>query len=148
MSSVAAAATSYFIQLARTVLPDEAFVIMRRSGIPLVFTAPLTLQIYGFTGSQEPAELSPQARREENFDINCCISSFMGDEDLESRMSEAQDGWALLSVAVGNDYTLGNTVRWAQMTEYEFIPSTDLNGKSLGSVDFRVNCQQRIDSLI
>jgi hypothetical protein len=147
MSSVAPAATSYFLTLARSVLPDDAFVILMKSGTPLVFTAPLTLQVYGFTGSQVPAELSPQARREEEFSIDCCISSYMGDDDLEARMEEAQAGWDLLSVAIGNDYTLGHIVRWAQMAEYSFIPSKDTSGKALGSVEFKVNCQQRIDSL-
>jgi hypothetical protein len=147
MSSVAAVATQYFLGLARATLQDDAFVILHKSRGDLVYTAPITLEVYGFTGRQDPAELSPQARREEAFDINCCISSFQGDGDLEGRMKEAQDAWALLSVAVGNDYTLGHTVRWAQMTEYTFIPETDVNGMSLGSVEFKVNCQQRIDSL-
>lgn len=147
MSSVAPAATIYFMNLARSILPDDAFVILLKSGIPLVFSAPLTLQVYGFTGTQVPAELSPQARREEDFNIDCCISSYMGDTDLEARMTEAQTGWDLLSVAIGNDYTLGHIVRWAQMAEYSFIPSTDTSGKALGSVEFKVNCQQRIDSL-
>jgi hypothetical protein len=148
MSSVAPAATSYFLNLARTVLPDTSFVVLLKRGIPLVFSAPLTLQVYGFSGVQVPADLSPQARREEEFVIDCCISSYMGDDDLESRMAEAQAGWDLLSVAIGNDYTLGRIVRWAQMAEYSFEPSTDNSGKALGSVEFKVNCQQRIDSLI
>jgi hypothetical protein len=147
MSSVAAAATSYFLQLARSVLPDDSFVVLRKSGAQMVFSAPLTLQVYGFKGSQIPAELSPQARREETFDIDCCVSSYQGDDDLEARMAEAQTAWALLSVAVGNDYTFGNIVRWAQITDYDFIPSSDTTGKTLGSVEFKVNCQQRIDSL-
>jgi hypothetical protein len=147
MSSVASAATRYFLNLARATLPDDAFVILHKRRGEMVYSAPITLEVYGFTGRQEPAELSPQARREEEFDINCCVSSYQGDDDLESRMDEAQSAWALLSVAVGNDYTLGNTVRWAQMTEYTFVPDTDTSGKALGSVEFKINCQQRIDSL-
>jgi hypothetical protein len=147
MSSVAATATQYFLNLARATLPDGSFVILHKDRGDLVYSAPLTLEVYGFTGKQEPAELSPQARREEEFDINCCVSSYQGDDDLEGRMKEAQDAWALLSVAVGNDYTLGQNVRWAQMAEYTFIPDTDGSGKALGSVEFKVNCQQRIDSL-
>ena len=144
MSSSAPAAVSYFLTLAQTTLPDCFVVFRKRLG---VFSAPLTLQVFGFTGTEEPAELSPEAKREENFDINCNLSSYAGDEDMQARMNEVMSAWSLLTIAVSTDYTLGGTVRWAQIPEYDFTPDTDTTGKSLGSLDFKVNCQQRITSL-
>jgi hypothetical protein len=147
MTSVAPAATSYFLQLARNTLPDDAFVTLRKREATLVFTAPITLVVYGYSGNTDPAELSPQARREETFDINCCVTAFAGDNDLETRMSEAQVAYDAIFKAVGNDFRFGNLLRWAQMTEYTFVPDVDSNGMSIGQIEFRINCQQRIDSL-
>jgi hypothetical protein len=145
MTSVAPAARVYFQNLCKSVLPDDAYVWYgKRMGS---FSAPLTLQIYGWKGTQEPAELAPNLRREENFDINCCLSSFAGDMDFASRETEVMAQWSKITTALGNDATLGNIVRWAQITEYEFVPDSNIDGKSIGSLEFNVNCQQRIESM-
>lgn len=144
MSSSAPAAVAYYLALARATLPDVLVVFRKKLG---VFTTPITLQVFGFTGTQIPAELSPQARREENFIIDCSLSSYMGDDDFEARLTEVMNAWSALTVAVGSDYSLGGTVRWAQITEYTFVPDTDTSGKSLGTLEFKVDCQQRIATL-
>lgn len=144
MPSAAPAAVSYLLTLAQNILPDAFVVFRKRLG---VYSAPITVEIYGFSGTEIPAELSPSAKREEEFTIDGCVSSYMGDDDLIARMNEAEAAWGVLRAAVGVDYTLGGTVRWAQVTEYQFTPDTDTSGKSLGSMDFKITCSQRIESL-
>lgn len=113
-----------------------------------VYSAPITLQVYGWRALQEPAELAPNLRREETFELDCCLSSFAGDQDYESREAECIANWNLLYVAVGNDATLGGIVRWAQFTEYEFsADSNPTGGQSIGHLEFKIQCVQRVESL-
>ena len=56
MSSVASATRKYFQAAAATVLPDDAYIWF---GAKMsVFSAPITLEIISWRGTQEPAELS------------------------------------------------------------------------------------------
>lgn len=144
MASAAPAAVSYLLTMAQNVLPDAYVVFRKKLGI---YSAPITVEIYGYQGTEIPAELSPSARREEEFEITGCISSYMGDDDLIARMNEAAAAWAVLRAAVGVDYTLGGSVRWAQITEYQFTPDTDTTGKTLGTLEFKITCNVRIESL-
>lgn len=144
MPSAAPAAVTYLLALAQNTLPDAYVVFRKKLG---VFSAPLTVEINGFEGTELPAELSPEAKREEEFVIPGSVSSLQGDDDLIARMNEAEAAWGLLRAAIGVDYTLGGTVRWAQVTEYQFTPDIDSGGQSLGTIEFRITCQQRIASL-
>jgi hypothetical protein len=146
MSSVIRQARINLMAIATSVLPDDATVFYGKR-LPM-FTAPITFQIYGWAASRNPEELSPLYRVDEVFDFNCCISSFEGDQDWDARELECITQFNALIIAVNNNYTLGNTVRWAYLTDYEFIPDTTTSaGQSLGSLDFKIHCEQRIESL-
>ncbi len=93
-------------------------------------------------------EIGPNLRREEIFDLNCCLSSFAGDQDFDAREAEVMTNWALVTVALNNDASFNNLVRWAQITEYEFTPEANATGQSIGTLDFKVNAVQRIDTMI
>jgi hypothetical protein len=145
MSSVASATRKYFQTAVAAVLPDDAYVWY---GAKMsIFEAPITLEILGWHGQQVPAELSPQARREEEFELVCCITSFAGDQDFDARETEAVTQWNAVSVMIGNDYTLGGNVRWAQMATYNFEGIPNADGQSIGVMNFTIECQARIDSL-
>lgn len=151
MSSVISSTVRYFVTLCQSVLPDDSFVFFGKR--MSVFTAPLTLQVNGWTGEQAPAELSPQARREEIFTINSALTYLAGGsgDDLDFVLSvedTVMANWALITTAVGNDYRLGNNVRWAQVGKYDYVPDRDASsGMQIGTLDFGIDCQQRIDSL-
>lgn len=147
MSSVASLARKNFLAMCAGVLPDDTFIWFgKRLG---VFSAPLTLQCFGWAATQTPAELSPAYRVEEAFDLNCALSSFAGDQDFDARETEVMASFALISTTLATDpnYRLGNAVRWAYITDYEFVPDGDTEGRSLGTLDFKVHCEQRIESL-
>lgn len=145
MSSVVRAARIYFLNMCTVALPQDTYIFYgKRLG---VFSAPLTLQCFGWTALQEPAELAPNLRREEIFDLNCCLSSFAGDQDFDAREAEVMANWSLITTAIGNDGSFNGIVRWAQITEYEFTPGANTTGQSIGSLDFKVNCVQRIESM-
>ncbi len=145
MSSSIPAATHYFLDLANSVTPAD-FVVAFSSVLP-VYPSPKMLQIKGVTDiMQAPAELSPELRREEHYSIMAELTSYSGDQDFESRFDEVFSIFSLITVAVGNDPTLGNTVRYAQFDEMEYIPKVDAKGQSMGCLDFMVKCEARITS--
>ncbi len=145
MSSSIPGAVAYFLQLAGTALPASAYVYF---GVELPkYTAPVTLQVTGITGNQQPAELGPSYKREETYSILCELTSFAGDQDFPTRLSEVMDNWALITVAVAGDPTLGGNVRFAECGDMDFSPKSDIKGFSLGSLTFDVRCSQRITSL-
>lgn len=147
MSSVIVQARKNFLAMAASVLPDDTYIWYGKR--LSVFSAPLTLQCYGWTAMQEPAELTPQYRVEEHFDLSCCLSSWAGDQDFDAREAEVMGFFALITTTLATEpnYRLGNTVRWAYLTDYEFIPDTDGEmQRSIGTLDFKIHCEQRIET--
>lgn len=148
MSSVIRQARINFLALARGVLPDDAAIWYGKRLD--VFSAPVMLQCYGWTAEQLPEELSPQYRVDEHFDLACCLSSMAGDKDFDTREQEVMGFFALITTTLAADpnYRLGNTVRWAYVTTYDFVPDVDADmGRSVGTLDFKLHCEQRIESL-
>src|SRR5262249_52705136 len=145
MSSVIPSAVPQFITIARGVMPQDAFIWFGRQ--MSVFSAPLTLQVISVTGDQEPADLGPEYRREETFEIHCVLTAFAGDDDHPSRMREVFDQFKVISIAVASNYTLNNTVRFAEVGDFNYLPDNDSSGKSIGSLAFQIRCSQRITSL-
>jgi hypothetical protein len=73
-----------------------------------------------------------------------------GDQDFDAREQEVTSLFALITTTLATDpnYRLGNTVRWAYITEYDFVPDVDGElERSVGILDFKVHCEQRIESL-
>lgn len=146
MSSSVPAAVSAFLSIAQAALPVTSLVWF---GKPLgVYTAPLTLQVYGVhDGMQEIMTMGPDYKREETYEIQCLLTSWAGDQDFTSRMTEVYSAFQLITVAIANNPTMNQTVRFAQVHTFDYIPDADASGRSLGSLDFTINCQQRISSL-
>ena len=148
MSSVIPQARKNFLALAKGVLPDDAYIFYGKR--LATFSAPTMLQCYGWTAMQESAELSPQYRVEEHFDLSCCLSIMAGDQDFDAREQEVMSLFALITTTLATDpnYRLGNTVRWAYITEYDFTPDVDSElQRAIGVLDFKLHCEQRIESL-
>lgn len=118
-------------------------------GKPLaMYTTPLTLQVLAVhTGEQEVATLGPEYKREELYEIQCMLTSFAGDSDYLGRMDEVYASFGSVTIAVGNNPTLNQTVRFAEIKTFEYVPDADAKGMSLGSLSFTVACQARISSL-
>lgn len=118
------------------------------------FIAPLTIQMMGWSGDQQPAELGPNYRREETYAIEMQIVSFAGDQDYITRQSEVMAAFGIISVLIANNYTLPSTaggndgaVRFAEVGTFNFTPEAGDSGQSLGMLDFAIHCSQRIASL-
>lgn len=145
MSSSIPSAVPYFLDLAQTALGDQATV---RFGKPLpLFSAPITLQVLKIVGDQAPAELGPNYRREEKYSLVCELTSYAGDQDFVARMTEAWVAFDLLEIAVANDANLGGNVRFAQLGNILFEAGADIQGQSIGTLDFAVRCEARVNSL-
>lgn len=131
--------------IAQTALPDATVWF----GKPLAqYTTPITLQVLAVhTGEQEVATLGPEYKREELYEIQCVLTSFAGDNDYLSRMDEVYGSFHSITVAIGNNPTLNQTVRFAEIKTFEYIPDADPKGMTLGSLTFTVACQARISSL-
>lgn len=146
MASVIRPARIALMAIATATFPDDTTIWYGKR--LAVFNAPLTFQVYGWAATRVEEELSPRYRVDEQFDFSCCISSFEGDQDFDARELECMTQFDALTIAVNNNYTLNNTVRWAHPTDYEFIPDTTAaQGQSMGTLDFKIHCEQRIESL-
>jgi hypothetical protein len=133
------------MSIAQTALPNATVWF----GKPLaMYTSPITLQVLAVhTGDQQVATLGPEYKREETYEIQCVLTSFAGDNDYVSRMDEVYSSFSLLTVAIGNNPTLNQSVRFSEIRTFEYIPDADAKGMTLGSLSFTVACQARITSL-
>ncbi len=91
--------------------------------------------------------MGPDFQREETYEIECLLTCFAGDPDFWGRMDDVFSMFELVTVAVGNNPTLNQSVRFAEIKQFEYIPDADSNGMTLGSLSFSVACQARISSL-
>lgn len=119
-----------------------------------VFVSPKTIQITGWSGDQQPAEMGPSYRREETFAIHLEIDCFSGDQDFFARQTEVMNVFDTISALIGNNPTLPSTaggtdgaVRYAEVGTFNFSANATSNGQSLGTLHFDVHCSQRIQSL-
>jgi hypothetical protein len=146
MASSVPNAVNAFLSIAQTALPVNSLVWF---GKPLgVYTAPVTLQVVGVhTGEQVVATIGPEYKREETYEIQCVLTSFAGDANFAGRMAEVFAAFGLLTLAIGNNPTLNQTVRFAEIHSFEYSPDADAKGMTLGELPFTVACQARISSL-
>jgi hypothetical protein len=146
MSSSIPAAVNGFTGIVTTAVGAECDVYF---GQPQeVYVSPKRLRITGVRDiRQEPAEIGPNYKREETYILECEIASIAGGDDFAGRMDECFDIFEKVTTAVAVNYTLGGAVRFAQVTEGEYIPDRDPNGQTLGILQFGIDCQQRITSL-
>lgn len=112
------------------------------------YSAPLTFQITEITGDQAPAELGIQYRREEKFSLVCSLIAYNGGSpDFPQQLTDLMGSFGLLSKAIGNNPTLNQSVRFAEVGNFVITAATDANGQSATTLDFAIRCQQRVNSL-
>lgn len=146
MSSKQPDAIKAFLAIATAALPAGTQIWLGKA-LPQ-YVADITLQVNGtLNGRQRPAEMSPGYRREEEFDIACKLTVCAGDEDYAQRMTDTFALFKDITVAVANNWTLNDTVRYAAPVEVNFTPDSTAAGMTMGILDFTVNCQVRITSL-
>jgi hypothetical protein len=154
MPSSIPAARAHLFSLLTTAFAGQTNVQVYYGKTLGTFVAPLTVQIMGWAGDQQPAELGPSYRREETFAIQCQINSWAGDQLYANRETEVMAAFGTVSVIVANNYTLPSTaggndgaVRFAEVGTFSFTPEADDMGKSMGILNFDVHCSARIASL-
>jgi hypothetical protein len=109
------------------------------------FISPVNLQICQVQFHEDAyAELGPSFRHEEHYDIICELKVFYGDGDFDQRLQDAYAYYALITSAVFNNPTLNSTVRLAWTRQEQFTPEADAFGKTMGCLDFAVECQARV----
>lgn len=145
-SSAIPGAVAQFMSIAGAALPSGTTVWFGAE-LP-TYTTPLTLQITEVTGDQKPAEIGPGYRREETFSLACSLSAYAGGTpNFPALLTQVMDGFALLSSAVGNNPTLNQAVRFAEVGNFVIEADTDSNGLSALTLTFALRCQQRVLSL-
>ena len=153
MASSIPGAVEYWLNLAKTTLastatsPDGVYVWF---GSPLSrYVAPITLQVIEISEiTHQWAELGSQYKIEETYKIHNQLVSFAGDNNQIGRMTEVFSNLQLLTVALGNDYTLGGNVRLClPLVEGEYMPGTDPSGRTAGALTFDIHCEARVASL-
>jgi hypothetical protein len=111
------------------------------------YSAPLTFQITEITGDQVPAEIG-QYRREETFEFICSLIAYQGGvPDFVAQLISVTSSFALLSLAIGNNPRLNDSVRFAEVGNFRITSATDPNGQGATTLDFAVRCSQRVTSL-
>jgi hypothetical protein len=140
---------------ASTYPTDGSVTIWFGSELP-AYTAPLTFQITEITGDQVPADMGPNYRREETFQIVCSLIAYEGGvPNFTTMLTSLMTNFVLLSKAIANNPWLSTSgvndntaaVRFAEVGNFVITPETDANGKSAITLDFSVRCQQRVTSL-
>lgn len=135
-------------------LPTGSQVIFRKY-MPR-YIAPVTLQVSEVHGAQSPAELGPTYRREEEYEIHCCLAYTEGDDNFLNAFNQTMSNFAIVERTIGNNPWLsvasnpgpGNgAVRFAEILNEDFVPDADSKGFVVGEMTFTVRCQQRITSL-
>lgn len=148
MSSVQFLATQSLFSILSGLFPLDTVWLGTELG---VFQTPTTIEINGITGDQQPAELGPNYKREETFAIHCKITVFSGEgstsTDFLNRMSDTWAVFDAIEIAIANNYTLTNVVRYAEIGETDYMPTTTQNGSAMGQLTFEVRCSQRVTSL-
>ncbi|SRR5258708_17437251 len=112
------------------------------------YAAPLTFQITEISGDQQPAEMGPGYRREEQSVLVCSLTFYQGGSpDFSTLLASVMNAFVLLSQAIGNNPSLNGAVRVAQVGNFHISPATDVNGNSAVTLDFAIRCEQRVTSL-
>jgi hypothetical protein len=118
-------------------------------GLPK-FTTPVTLQCHGIKFEMDWAEIGPSYRYEEVASIPCTLTAWNpGEGDSQgflNRKTECFDALSLITVNIGNDYTLGSLVRWTRFKMGQLIPGQPQTG-SMAHLDFELCYQVRVSSL-
>jgi hypothetical protein len=147
-SSAIPGALTQFLAIASAALPAGTTVWWGEE--LTTYSTPLTLQVTEVTGTQAPGEIGQQYRREETFALVCTLSSYEGGEQGTAAMGalmSVMSNFALITAAIGNNPSLNQAVRFAEVANFLIQPVTDANGITAVTLDFQVRCTQRVLSL-
>ena len=111
----------------------------------------VTLQIKGvhFVVDQY-AEMGPNYKHEEHYNILCTLCAWAGDPNFDQRMVDVYTIYADLSIAVAQNMALGlpePKPRIAWPRQLDFTPGPDPFGRPAGTISFQIEVQARVDSL-
>lgn len=155
MSSSVPIALPAFITLAESVLPANTSVIFNPTPPP--FIAQQMLLITGIRFTQDAyAELGPNYRHEEHYNINCCLFQTGGmyndQGSVQALVGTTYDIYDDLTVAIAQNPTLdiaqdtiGFRIAWTRQLSY--MPSIDSKGMAFAALSFEVYCEARVLSL-
>lgn len=112
------------------------------------FVAPQTLLITGIRFTKdEYAEMSPNYRHEEWYNVSCSLSGSAVGAEQTALLLQVYSLYSDISVAIANNPNLNNTVRLAWSRQNDFSPTGDSKGMNIGLLTFEVQIQARVDSL-
>lgn len=93
------------------------------------------------------AVLGPDYTHEEQYGMPCVLTSSYGNDDEIGRMNEVYALYKDISVAIANNPTLNGTVRVAWPVQNAYSPGADIKGITVGTLNFTVKVQVRVQSL-
>jgi hypothetical protein len=139
-------ATAALLSILTTAFAQDGTVLVQFGPLPEYVPA-VTIQITEVTGNQNPAELGPNYRREESFSIVCSIVTYEGDQNFAAAMASAFSYFTQISPIIGNNPSLNNTVRYAQVGNFHGEPDVTPKAQCIYTLDFNIRCTQRVESL-
>lgn len=114
-------------------------------------TSGVTLEITGVRFLMDQyAELGPNYKHEEHYNIACSLIAWAGDPNFTQRMLDVYTCYADLQVAISQNMVLGLTdpvPRIAWPRQLSFTPGPDAFGRPAGTIDFEIEVQARVNSL-
>jgi hypothetical protein len=155
-SSVPSVVPAY-VTLLQGALPATAQVVLGSVFPVFVGAQAVIITDVHFT-YDEYAELGPLYRHEEHYTLKCCLYNTGGlFQDLPDIQALTVATYALysdVSTAVANNPTLGLNLgasgffRMAWPRQLDFCPDFDIKGMANGRLEFEVDCQARMQSLV
>lgn len=146
MSSSVPNAVPAFISIATAALPSGFQV--KEGQIFGPYISPQALLVTGLHFTQDAyAELGPNYRHEEHYNISCVLCASIGTDDQATMIGTIYGLYSDIQIAVANNPDLNETVRLAWCRQLDYMMGYDANGKTVGTLSFEVQCQARVTSL-
>lgn len=146
-----------FISLLEGALPATAQVVLGSVFPVFVGGQSVIVTDVHFT-LDEIFELGPTYRHEEHYTISCCLYNNGGriqdEPDIQALAVATYALYNDISVAISNSPTLGLNLgsngffRMAWPKQLDFCPDFDISGMANGRLEFAVDCQARMQSLV
>lgn len=146
MASSQLAAVSYLMSSWKTIFgASSSNSVVIHYGKPLPkYIAPLTLQIVGITGEDYPISLGPDYIQKEEYEIQCVLALWAGDNDELGRFAETQAAFQKITNGILADITLGGSVLWALPRKLDTLPDADATGRATSIMTFTIQCEARV----
>jgi hypothetical protein len=147
MSSSVPAAVPAFIAICQAALPTGFLV--KEGSVFGPYAAQQALLVTGLHFTQDSyAELGPNYKHEEHYNIQCALSVVQGNDDQASVLTTVYSFYNPITVAVANNLDLNHTTRlgWCRQLDYQ-MGYDAVKGWTIGTLRFEVEVQARVTSL-